>query len=900
MADETPRRVRPTLHLGLRRADHVGAEVDEEIAFHLQERVDALVARGWTEADAIAEARRLFGDPTAARPALFAAAALRNRRLDWLERFDSTAADIKLAARQLRLAPTFAFGIIAAIALGIGANATMFSVIDRLMLRAPAGVASPAQVYTLARAGRERFSSAMSYPALATLRENLAGVATIAGETFRMQLSVGFGTETRPERTVFVDDDYFHTLGAHAAIGRLLSSEDVKPSEGLPVAVISYGLWQREFGGDRSAIGRELTVGDQRLRVIGVAARDFNGVEIEPLDLWLPITLAPRLTFVPPQWTTAMQRWLFPVARIAPNVDPSIVAGRATTLQRALERTLPKGDTTIAIELRSILPSRAPTLSPEAKIASLLGAVSLLVLMVACFNSANLMLARVVRREHEIAIRVALGVSRHRLVRQLLIDALLLSMLGAVAAIAVAAGGGAIMRRVLLQGFVWSGDLVDARTLGFIAIAGFVAALLTSVFPALLLVRRFDVARSLGNASARQAGRSQRSAFIPLLVVAQTVLSTLLLVGAMLFVRSLEHVQRIPVGIDIEHTALATLDRKSTDAMFTEFAARAARIPGVTNVAVAEGASFTVYQTRQIAVPGHSPDLDAIKNGTLLRAVSPNYFGTIGTRILQGRTFTDSEDRVDGEPLAIINASMAAMLWPKGDAMSHCIQVAPQGPAAAPCRRIVGIAEDLHEQVTNTDDRESASIYVPLSQGGHLLPSRSVIVRTAREDPEIANKLRFASRAGEFAISLGDVFTIQSKLDPELRPWKLGATMFGVFGAVAFVLAALGTYSVIAYSVAQRTQEMGVRIALGARTRDIVSMIGRQGAALAFVGVVIATAGAAVVAPYVQPLLFQTSARSVAVYALVAIATVTVAVGASVIPAWRGARVDPLTAIRSE
>ena len=251
--------------------------------------------------------------------------------------------------------------------------------------------------------------------------------------------------------------------------------------------MISYGLWQRELGGDPGVIGHELTVDDHRLRIVGVAPRDFNGVaRIQAIGLWLPVNLLPTLTFAPQNWATSNLRMFFPVARLKPGVDPALVARRATTVQRALERTVPNGDTTIAVELRSIFPSRAPELSPEARVASMLGAVSVFVFIIACFNAANLMLARAVRREREIAIRVALGVSRGRLVRQLIIDSLLLSTLGALVAIAIAAGGASIMRSVLLQGVAWSGNLLDARTLGFIAVTALVAALLTCVFPALL------------------------------------------------------------------------------------------------------------------------------------------------------------------------------------------------------------------------------------------------------------------------------------------------------------------------------------------------------------------------------------------------------------------------------
>jgi predicted permease len=905
MNDPLPPRNRRLFSLDLRRSSEVRADVDDEIAFHLRERVDALVARGWTEADAIAEARRRFGDDATTRPALMNAATIRSRRLDWLERLDFLVTDVKLAARQLHRAPAFAFGVVMAIALGIGANATMFSTIDRLMLRPPPGVRAPKQVYAFTRAGRARLSSAMSSPAISAIRGDLAGVATIAAETF-FRLTVGIGEDIRSERADFVDAGYFDLLGSRPALGRYFVADDFGSASASPVAVISYGLWQRELGGDTRAIGREITIDDQRLRIIGVAPRDFNGVVAEPIDLWLPVDLAPKLTFIPANWRTSVVPVFFPVVRLKPGGRATLVAQRATTLQRSLERARPRGDTTIVLELQSVLPSRAPVLSPEARIASLLGAVSLLVLVIACSNAANLMLARAIRREREIAIRVALGVSRRRLLRQLLIDSLVLSALGAVVSVAIAAGGASIMRRVLLQGVAWSGHLVDARTLAFIAIAALVAALLTCVFPAVLLLRRFDVRQALAGGSARRPGRLHRTRFVSLLVVSQAALSALLLIGALLFVQSLEKVREIPVGMDLDRTTIATLAARATaqrapnaDNLFIELAARARRIPGVTNVAIAEGASFTVFQVRQIAVPGLASSLDAIRNGTLLRAVSPNYFATIGTPILRGRAFRADDDRVDGEPLAIINASMAAMLWPTGDAIGQCIQVAPRDPATTPCRRIIGIAADLHESVTNLDRRETASVYVPLSQGGQLASSRAVIVRGG-ERSTIVGELRRAAAEGGFAIPLGDVFSLESKLAPQFRPWRLGATMFGVFGVLAFVLAALGTYSVIAYNVARRHQEMGVRIALGARTVDILSLIGRQGTLLSLMGVVVATLAAGVLAPLVQPLLFETPARNGPIFLLAGVVMIAVATAASLVPAWRGARVDPLAAIRSD
>jgi hypothetical protein len=329
-------------------------------------------------------------------------------------------------------------------------------------------------------------------------------------------------------------------------------------------------------------------------------------------------------------------------------------------------------------------------------------------------------------------------------------------------------------------------------------------------------------------------------------------------------------------------------------------AARAARLPGVKDVAISEGVPFAWFQSRRIAVPSVSPDLDWIKNGTSFRAVTPNFFATAGTRIVRGRAFDAAEDRGDGEMVAVIDASLAAALWPAGDAIGKCIQVAPKDPQKAVCRRIVGIAEDLHTELTNGDPHEAAAVYVPLAQGDHRLDSRAVFIRAAGDAAELPHELLALAHGDAYPLPVNDVWTMASKLEPQLRPWKLGATVFGVFGVLAFVLAALGTYSVIAYGIAQRTQEMGVRIALGAGPVNILALIGRQGATLGVVGVSLATIVAASLAPLIQPLLFQTPARSAVIYALVAMAMVGVAICASLIPAWRGARVDPLTAIRTE
>jgi len=821
---------------------------------------------------------------------------------DWI---NVVRTDLKVAARQLRRAPTFALGVIATFALGVGANATMFGVIDRLLLRPPAQVADPGNVYAIHALPRD----AISFPTFVDLRDKLTGVAGIAAQTTGRQLAIGRGDEAVMVQGVFVDGGYFRALGVRPVAGRLLSDDDATLPNGQPVAVIAFGLWQRQFAGDPAILGRDLIVSSTHVRVIGIAPPGFNGIGTRPLDIWMPVTLASALLPTGPQWpwATADNAWLNPIARVGPGVDPQSVASRATTFLRtaALERAT--RDTSISIELVSILPARAGALSPEAKIAALLGAVSVVVLLLACANVSNLMLARTVRRRREIAIRLALGISRRRLVAGLMVDALLLATLGGAAAIGVAAAGGTLMRDVLLDGLVWNGGLIDGRTLGFVAIVTTAAGLITGLLPGLALLGRFDLSGVIGEG--RQSGGIHRSRFISSLVVTQTVFSCVLVIGALLFVRSLTNVRRIPLGMDLEHTVAVSLDARllrtavsRADALFIELRSAVARVPGVASVAVAEGIPFSQwYLSTKIGVPGHAGDSPEIERGAFIRAVTSSYFATIGTRIVQGRPFSEPDDRASGEQVAIVSADMAKALWPDVDPIGRCLRL---GADSMPCRRIVGVAEATQESAIDPNDSASpyaAIVYVPLGQGRRTVGARTLIARIDDAGSSaMIDRIRRAVQQVDPTMPLADVWLMQSRHDPEMRPWQLGATMFGVFGALALVVGALGLYSVIAYSVAQRAGEMGIRIALGACAADIVALVGSQGARLAGIGIVIAVAGAVATAPVVQPLLFHVSARSPTIYVAAGVVMIVVAAAASMIPAARAARTSPMSVIRSD
>ena len=893
-----PPKVRAAFRLALRRPDLVAGEVDDEIAFHLQERIDALVERGWSLHDATDEAKRRFGDATTERDALFAAARHRERRLGMLERVDAIRTDLAVAVRQFRQSPSFAFGTVAALALGIGANATMFSVLDRLLLRAPAQISAPEAVYTV----RPRTAENMSLATVVALRDNLSPVASVAVQSFTTQLNVGRGSDAATARSVFVDGSYFRTLGAQPALGRLLSDDDARLPDGQLAAVIGFGFWQRQFGGDSTVIGREVSVASERVRVVGVAPEGFNGPGTRPLDLWLPLTLGGRLTFLGPRWATTAARWLFAVVRVSPGASRDLVASRAATIVRTAESRRVNADTAaMNIEMHSIIPYKEESLSPEARVASLLGAVSLLVLLIACSNAANLVLARTVRRQREIAIRMALGVSRSRLVAQVLTESILLSLLAGAAALLVATGGGALMRGVLLEGFVWDGSLVDLRTAGFIAAAAVLAGATTGLVPALSLLRRVDVAHTLGEG--RQTGGPHRQHLLSALVVTQTVLSALLLIGTLLFVKSLTNIRGVPLGFDPERTAVVSLDSRTlrasdatADALFADLAARVAQLPGVSSAVVADGVPFDWHMRAPLRVPDRLDDSSRISVVNVSGATR-SYFSTIGTRIVQGREFTDADDHATAERVIVVPTTVARTFWPAGDAIGHCLRL---GADSMPCLRIIGVAEDTRESAIDDEGPPIPRVYVPLSQGRRAIVARVVLARVPAPTASTLARIRTVIQASDARAPTATVWTMQSRLAPEQRPWKLGATMFGVFGSLALVLAALGVYSVVAYSVTQRTREIGIRIALGAQTRHIFSLVGTQGAILGVVGVTIAVGGAAILSPLVQPLLFHESARSLPVYAAVALGMLFVAVAASVGPALRARRVNPMSVIRSE
>jgi predicted permease len=881
--------------------------MDDEIQFHLDMRVGQLTARGWSPDAARTEAARMFGPLPELRRDLHAAARRREEILTMSERLDALRHDLEYARRQIRRSPGLAAAVIATFALGIGANATMFGIIDRLLLRPPAHVVGPEQLYRVELSfrwdGEEHFNSSFSYPGYVDVRDGVPAFAGVAMHTYPNPVSLGLGGDARKVDGVMVSGTYFGTLGVRATLGRLIGpGDDVLPN-GSRVAVIGYGLWQREFGGERDVVGREIELAGRKFAIVGVAPQGFVGTGSKGVDVWIPVSAGEGLRFAGENWAKERRSsWMTVVARLKPGLTEDVAASQITAAYRAgTEADGAKVDTTARGRLTSVLPSKQRTLSRERKVAILLGGVSVLVLLIACANVANLLLVRAFTRRREVAVRLALGIPRGRLVRQLVTEAVVLAVLGGLAALAVVQWGSALVQKVLLADFAWPDAAIDGRVLAFTAAATVAVGLLTGLVPA-LQGSAPDLARTL-----KEGGRGTgvaRSRTRTFLLVIQAAVSVILLVGTGLFVRSLRNVHGVELGVDVNRLVIASIDLRSVgidsvraNEYFRLVREAAARLPGVAAATVAEAPPFSDWSMGiGIKVPGSDSVVD-FDNGPLKHVVQPEYFAAVGTRIVRGRAFEDSDTRPGAPPVTIINERVARALWPREQAIGRCIQT---GEKDSPCFEVVGIAQDTHRGSV-VEDNDLAQVYLPLGRVPPNTRARFLLVRPTGEDPDVLiEPVRRVMQTVMSGLPYANVRPMRSALDTELRAWELGATMFAAFGLIALVLSSLGLYSVVAYSVAQRMHEMGVRVALGARANDIRGLVLRQGlrvAALGLAGGVVLALGAG---RFVEPLLFQTSTRDPLVYGAVLVVLLAVATVASLVPARRATRADPLTALRAE
>jgi predicted permease len=881
-------------------------EVDDEIRFHLEQRAAQLAReQGLTPAEARAEALRLFGGLNEARPRLMAAAREREAHMRRGELLDSVRQDVTYAVRQLRRSPGFALAAVITLALGIGANATMFGVIDRLLLRPPAHVVDPARVMYLSYVrtfdGRTDDQEAFSYPLYRDLRETRAFEHVAAYS--RTSLALGRGPDARRVRAMRVSANYFMTLGVRPALGRLFVAEDDGNPVAPTVAVLGYGFWQSHFGGDAGVLGRSLPLGDGRYTIIGVAPERFVGLGQSAVDLWIPLTAGVDAEDLV-NWNKGRQAfWLRVIGRLRPGVTPAAARADASATLRAGDERAGVSPTWIAernprIALISALPRRARANDPDAKVSLLLGAVSLLVLLLACANVANLLLARGIRRRREIAVRLALGIGRRRLLRLLVLESLVLAALGGVAAVVVAKWGGELVRRVLFAGIDWVDSPVDARVLAYTALAALATGLLAGLAPA-LQASNPELTGALKEGA--REGRVHRSRGRRALLLVQAALTVVLLVGTGLFVRSLRRIEALPLGMDVDRVLVATVSLSGTSYKPAEIrdiyrrleeAARA--MPGVRSAAIGTSLPFSTAWSEEVRVPGRDSLPLTKSGGPYFNAVSPDFFDAIGTRVLRGRGFT-AADRGGRQRVAVVNETLARLWWPNESPLGKCMKV---GGDTMPCAEIVGVVENARRFQVLED--ESVQFFIPIEHAPSDLRPGALFVRPTGDPAALLGPLRRVLQSAVPNLPYVSVEPFRDQVSPQTRSWRLGATMFGAFGLLALVLAAVGLYGVLAYDVNQRMHEMGVRVALGAQGRDVSRLVVGEGLRIVVLGGAMGFGIAVAAGRFVKPLLFQTSPQEPAVFVVVGVVVLVVALLATVIPAWRAGRVDPVVALRVE
>ena len=817
--------------------------------------------------------------------------------------------DLRYAARTLRREPTFVAGVVLTFALAIGTNAAMFGLVTRLMLAPPPGIAAPDRVATLGLAlasddGERYTMTTTSYPAFVGLRsvDAFSSVAATRPDT----VTVGRTPDLTRVAALGVTDTYFTTMRASMTIGRFLGPAD----NDLPVAVLSHAYWQRTTGGDRGVIGREIVINDQSFRAVGVASRGFNGHELGAVDLFVPL---PALMSKTSDWATnRFMNVVSVVVRLRDGVSPVSAAQAAS----ASLRESGSGVRTIGAELNSIVPGRNARQSAQAQIALWLAGVSIVVLLIATANVGTLLSLRAARRRREIAVRVVMGARHADLARQLLIESLMLASLGAIVGLVLSRWFADVVRVTLLPTLAPTESFVDGRVLTASVIGAMLAGVIAALAP-LVQTKRTNLASQLR--SGGEHGASSKLALQNALVGVQVALCTLLLIGAALFVRSLQRVQSQHLGFSTTRLLYGALEFRGyiagaeRDMAYTEAVQRVRTVPGVTAATVVQGIPFGPHAIPAISIPGFAKPPTVGGQIPILYAATPEYLKMMDVHLVSGRLISAADTR-RSTLVAIVNETMARTVWPGQSALGKCIRVAYGGFASGegtiesrPCREVVGVVTNSRARSLKPDRSEDKLMqyYLPFDQ----LPEfpfpdpfyvMGMMVQVNGDADRALARVQRAMQSNTALPMFAKLRPYQDLLDPQLRTWRLGATLFTAFGALALGIAVVGLFAVVSYLATQRTREMGIRLALGSTRATITRLVVSDALRMASVGIGVGVLGALGGGPVIASMLFQTSSREAASMAIASGVLLVATIVAAAVPAWRAARTDPVVALREE
>jgi len=815
--------------------------------------------------------------------------------------------ELRHALRALRSSPLTSLAVVVTLAFGIGAVTTMYGLVSTLLLQPPPHIAEPERVRRLffhSEQPGEPAATTSRWIACVTdrLRAEATTLQHAAGWT-TFDVSIGAGADAARARAAVVSAEFWSTLGTRPALGRLFADDEARPIAGPRLAVFSHPFWQRRHGGDESVIGRTLRIRGEPFQVIGVTPRGFRGVESFDVDLWLPLS-AYSLSGREWELDTTLQH----VVRLASGVTSAEAdADLSRTVSDLVDQDAGCESTTAPSTAAGRLSVSAGPLAggigsdmrltADTRVTIWLVGVAMVLLGVACANAAGVLLLRALRRRREIAVRLALGMSPRRLATELVLESATLAAMGAAAALVLAMWGGAWLDRLLLpqRSPEIGSSLLDPSVFAVTAACAALAALLAGFAPHLqagagpLGALRDDASRPT----------ARRGAVHSALLVTQTALSVVLLTGAGLFLASLHNVRSLDLGLETDDVLVATVDfagsgrtGRDVSAFYERALERVQALPGVERASLARSIPLRSARAGFIRPSGHAEPLSAPGGGVpYVNDVAPGFFATTGTAVVEGREFLPHER--EGAPVVIVNEAIAREGWPGRSPLGECVELEGGGP----CATVVGVVQNARRFFLREQDALLFYRPLPLDDDDG---ERALFVRVTPGDRQRQAALTRAVQALEPALPFVRVQALGDALDPQIRPWRLGASVLMAFGVLAVVLAALGLYGALSYAVVQRMREMGVRVALGARTLDVVSLVVRDGLRVALAGIVVGLGICLAAGPWFADLLFDVSPRDPLVLTAVAASLLVVALLAALVPSRQAMKADPVVALRAE
>jgi predicted permease len=802
----------------------------------------------------------------------------------------STIHDLRFSLRALLKHRNFTVAALLTLALGIGINTSIFTLLYSVAFR-PLPVKDPQHVVNVYQILDGEFSrqvqgnvALLSYPEYLNYRDRVAGLSGLAAAA-DVKLYLG-GNNVEKINGSMVTDNYFSLLGGNAELGRTFFDNECQTSLQCPIAVLSNRFWQRRFGSDQNVLGTSLTLNRQRFTVVGVAAQDFAGAEMTVPDVWIPVTMQPAVMSDNKFLENADCSWLNVIGRMKDDVSLPQLQAEMQLVASQMDQNYPGRKTTVDVMTGSYL--NLPEVRSEGlPVAILVMAAVGLVLLIACANVSNLMLARSATRRKEIAVRLALGASRWRLMRLLLTESLLLSVMGGVVGLLLAVCLPPILFTVIPEVGLDIDFKPNATVFAYMFLISLITGLVFGLAPAIQSTKP-NLTDALK--STRNNARSSRPHLRNLLVIGQVAVSLVLLIGAGLLVRGLQQAQSTDLGFNQKNLLVMSLDLSTqgydesrATTLYSQLSERLKTSPAIKSVSLAEVAPFSGARDATIDIDGVGSSLNVGAN-----TVSADYFQTLGIPQRRGRQFTDDDAR-SGESLAVINEGMANRFWPGADPIGQHFR------DNVGTHQIIGVVADISSRQLGKLD--GPLFYTPASPA--KLTGLSFVLRANGNLPASVSAVREAARSLDKDVFLS-VEPLEENVRRMLEPARTGAWFSGTVSLLALLIAATGIYGMLSYHVVERTSEIGIRMALGAQRRNVLLLIVSDGMKLAAIGTAIGVAAAIALTRLASSLLYGIAVTDPLTFLTVSLGGLFVALLACYIPARRATKVDPLVALRNE